>query len=186
MAPRPPTKPSTLSHKSPKPPSKRQKRISKHATLLTRITKTFPSSTKSPKRRRPSKKLITSLDSLAAALPSPTSGGANDEEAWEGIPDGNPGVQIKHKSLKSRPGAGRKKDKLVAMERERFARNLAAMASGSGSRDATVDGGMVAEGQREEGDETKKRSAERWAAIRGFICQTMERRPEGEGVAGKK
>ena len=95
-------------------------------------------------------------------------------------------MQIKHKSLKSRPGAGRKKDKLVAMERERFARNLAAMASGSGSRDATVDGGMVVEGQREGGDETKGRSAERWAAIRGFICQTMERRPEGEGVAGKK
>lgn len=98
-------------------------------------------------------------------------------------------MRIKHKSLKSRPGAGRKKEKLVAMERERFARNLAAMASsGSGSRNATVDGGMVVEGEveREEGDGTKGRSAERWAAIRGFICQTMERRPEGEGVAGKK
>ena len=95
---------------------------------------------------------------------------------------------MKHKSLKSRPGAGKKKEKLVAMERERFARNLAAMASGSGSRDAALDGGMVVEGkgEGEEGDGTKGRSAERWAAIRGFICQTMERRPEGEGVAGKK
>ncbi|CAF9908293.1 MAG: hypothetical protein ALECFALPRED_004372 [Alectoria fallacina] len=185
LAPRPPTQSSTtLSHK---PPSKRQKRISKHATLLTRITKSLPSS-KRPKRRRPSKKLVTSLDSLAAALPAPTAhtaDDADDEEAWEGIADG---VKMKHKSLKSRPGAGKKKEKLVAMERERFARNLAAMASGSGSRDAALDGGMVVEGkgEGEEGDGTKGRSAERWAAIRGFICQTMERRPEGEGVAGKK
>lgn len=70
------------------------------------------------------------------------------------------------------------------MERERFARNLAEMSAGSASQNATADGGMIVEGR--EGDGAKSGSAERWAAIRGFISQTMERRPEGDAVVGKK
>lgn len=81
------------------------------------------------------------------------------------------GAKIKHKSLKSRPGAGRRKEKLVADERERFAKNLALMAAGSGtvSAGATPDVDMA-------GDRKEKGSADRWAAIRGFISQTMETR----------
>lgn len=164
-----------------KAPLKRQKLICKHTNLLSRIAKTAPKQPQSTKRRRPGRKLVASLESLADALP----GGAEDEGAWEGIADGNEssniknnGMKIKHKSLKSRPGAGRKKEKLVAMERERFARNLAEMAA---SRSASADGGMIVggEGGKEGG------SKERWAAIRGFIEQTMERRPGGEGGVGK-
>lgn len=79
-------------------------------------------------------------------------------------------MRIRHKSLKSRPGAGRKKERVVAMERERFARNLARMAAG---RDGGVGGGG--------GGEEEGAGKGRWAAIRGFIEETMERRPEGEG-----
>ncbi len=79
------------------------------------------------------------------------------------------------------------------MERERFARNLAEMAAGSvAAQNATgVDGRMVVDegggggGGGTEGDNGMKGgsgSAERWAAIRGFIRQTMERRPETEGM----
>lgn len=90
--------------------------------------------------------------------------------------DDNEG-KIKHKSLKSRPGAGKKKEKLVAMEMERFGKNMARMAAGSsapnvaprgeqeGGMGGGGDGNVVAKGS----------SAERWAAIRGFISQTMER-----------
>ena len=92
-------------------------------------------------------------------------------------------MKIKHKSLKSRPGAGKKKERLVAMERERFAKNLAEMSAGSASRDVAADGGMAVDGK--EGEGTKGGSQDRWAAIRGFISQTMERRPDGEAGLGK-
>lgn len=57
------------------------------------------------------------------------------------------------------------------MERERFARNLAEM-----------NGKKMMEG-REEGEGAKLRSEEwqphnRWAALRAFIAQTMEKKPE--------
>lgn len=39
--------------------------------------------------------------------------------------------KINHKSLKSRSGAGKRKEKLIELERERFANNLALMARAS-------------------------------------------------------
>lgn len=90
-------------------------------------------------------------------------------------------MKIKHKSLKSRPGAGRKKERLVAMERERFGRNMALMAAGGTVASADAGSGM---GKIEEDwGVGKGGSKERWAAIRGFISQTMERRAD-EGAGG--
>lgn len=91
--------------------------------------------------------------------------------------------KIQHKSLKSRPGAGKKKEALVAMERERFARNLAEMCAEPSIASQNATNGGARSVERVEGE---RGSADRWAAIRGFICQTMERRPEGEAVVGKK
>ena len=93
---------------------------------------------------------------------------------------------MKHKSLRSRPGAGKKKEALVAMERDRFARNLAEMCAGSSS--ASQDPAASAEGEGVVGGAVgaERGSADRWAAIRGFISQTMDRRPEGKDIVGKK
>ena len=102
-------------------------------------------------------------------------------------------LRIKHQSLTSRPGALRKKEKLVAMERERFARNLARMCAGCASSSSSSsfrngrveDGEMDVEGGDGGGEEgVRKGSAERWAAIRGFICQTMERRVDVGELVG--
>lgn len=68
------------------------------------------------------------------------------------------------------------------MERERFARNLAEMARGGGT-----DGKMDVDDNVEkiegggEGEKVGGGSAERWAAIRGFIRERMERRVGGSG-----
>ena len=88
------------------------------------------------------------------------------------------GVKIKHKSLKSRPGAGKRKEKLVGMEMERFGKNLAELAAG---RRNVVDGEqpVVIGTEGQEGRAVGVASREKWAAIRGFIAQTMERRVEG-------
>jgi len=73
--------------------------------------------------------------------------------------------------MKSRPGAMKRKQKLDNNERDRFAKNLAQMAvpntgsgSGAGAGAAT--------------------SAEKLRALRGFISQTLEKRPEVAGVSG--
>lgn len=80
-----------------------------------------------------------------------------------------------HKSLKSQRGAGKKKEKIVAMERERFARNLAEMARGGGDGKMDVDeNGGKEQGERE-AEKVGGGSAERWAAIRAFIRERMER-----------
>ena len=87
-------------------------------------------------------------------------------------------MKIKHKSLKSRPGAGKRKEKLVGMEMERFGKNLAELAAGrTNVGDGDQQGVMGAESR--EGGAVGSGSRERWAAIRGFIAQTMERRGEG-------
>ena len=189
QAPRPPSKArpikssrlSSLTSKLPhKAPTKKLKRESKHATLLSRIQKSS-SKSKPLKRRRPGKKLVANLAGLADALPEVT----GNEGHKAGIAtDG--GLKIKHKSLKSRPGARKRKEKLVGMEMERFGKNLAELTAGR----TNVVGGdqpglMGFEGS--EGSAVGSGSKERWAAIRGFIAQTMERRGEGteKGAVGK-
>jgi hypothetical protein len=80
---------------------------------------------------------------------------------------------IQRKSMKSRPGALKRREKVDQGERERFAKNLAEM---NGKR---VDPGessiTPADGQQ---------AHNRWAALREFISQTMERKPEMKELKG--
>ena len=130
--------------------SKQDKRLIKHSAFVNRIEKAHK---RPPKRRRPSKKLITTLESLADALPD-----AGESEKITGD------LKIRHKSLRSKPGALKRREKLEKMERERFGKNMAQLAAGSAQ-----SGGEVAE---------KAASANRWAALRGFISQTLEQKQE--------
>jgi len=141
--------------------NKKDKRRIKHAHLMSKVSK---SSTTKPLRRRPNKKLVTTLDSLADALPDDVEGSGSEKEAAGSSAADQVNI-IRRKSMKSRPGAMKRKQKLDNNERDRFAKNLAQMAvptSGSGA--AT--------------------SAEKLRALRGFISQTLEKRPEVAGVSG--
>lgn len=74
----------------------------------------------------------------------------------------------------------------MAMERERFARNLAVMAAGAGKGvvgSGGGGGGMVVDGVGSGGGGG---SRERWAAVRGFVRETMERGGEGRGGEGSE
>ncbi len=117
--------------------------------------------------------MVTNLAGLADALPE-----VNGNEGNREVGGVEGGITIKHKSLKSRPGARKRKEKLVGMEMERFGKNLAELAAG---RSKVVDGDQPGvEGiESQEGSAVESRSRERWAAIRGFIAQTMEKRGEG-------
>lgn len=75
---------------------------------------------------------------------------------------------IQRKSMKSRPGALKRREKIDKGERERFAKNLAEM-SGIKTNDMGEDAADPGSGNQVD---------DRWAALRGFIAQTMEQKPE--------
>ncbi|KAN0070322.1 Ribosome biogenesis protein SLX9 domain containing protein [Elaphomyces granulatus] len=137
--------------------TKRDKRIIKHSTFMSRVEKSHK---KTPKRRRPSKKLVTNLHSLADALP------ASDEKERDGA--GAQVNMIKRETMKHRPGATKRREKVERMERERFLKNLADMTEietkgiSNDSTERAVDEGSA---------------SNRWVALRNFISQTMEQQP---------
>ena len=137
----------------------------KHAALLSKITK--PAS-KKPRRRRLNKKLVATLDSLAAALPDEDTTDQNRSAGPEARDQVN---IIRRKSMKSRPGAMKRREKLDLSERERFAKNMAQMAVSK--TPAVVD---AADADQIEG--AAAATSQRWAALRGFIAQTLEQKPE--------
>ncbi|KAF2127974.1 hypothetical protein P153DRAFT_397861 [Dothidotthia symphoricarpi CBS 119687] len=124
--------------------SKKDKQKIKHSSFVSKIEKT---SSKTQKRRRPNKQLVANLESLANALPGLEEGADGEIEVGQ--------AKIQRKSLKSRPGAMKRKEKLEREERERFNKNLAQLA---GSGGAAVQ--------------------DRWAALKSHVQNTMEVKPE--------
>lgn len=142
--------------------TKKDKRTIKHSAFVNRIEK---ANTKTLKRRRPSKKLVATLESLADALPDFDDDGNGGERI---VGD----AKIKHRSLKSRPGATKRREKLEKMERERFGKNMAQLSASTEAAPAVV--GL--EGQPHAA--AAAATSNKWAALRGFISQTLEQKPE--------
>ena len=142
--------------------SKRDKRTIKHSAFVNRIEKAHK---KPLKRRRPSKKLVATLEGLADALP-------DVDDLVKGVGDEG---KIRHKSLKSRPGATKRREKLEKMERERFGKNMAQLTGGAVADSTIVTGNSAGE----KGEAAPLSStASRWAALRGFISQTIEQKED--------
>lgn len=137
--------------------SKRDKRQIKHATLMSKIAK---STSNTPKRRRASKKLVANLESLADALPDAA------DESHDAASQVN---VIKQKTLRHKPGAMKRREKLEKVERDRFAKNMAQMAS------LPTQSASPAENTTTTTDTNP--TANRWSALRNFISQTMEQQP---------
>lgn len=141
--------------------NKKDKRQIKHSSFVSKIEK----SRKRPlKRRRPNKKLVANLDSLVDALPDAEDGDGNSAA------DSQVNI-IKHKSLKHKPGALKRKEKLDRVERDRFAKNMAQMSAGP-----VHNPSVSAEVQDASGEQPV--ISGRWAALRNFISQTMDQNPE--------
>ncbi|SCN90534.1 uncharacterized protein FFE2_06991 [Fusarium fujikuroi] len=134
--------------------SKRDKRLIKHSSFVSRIQSARIS--KSTKRRRPSKKLAANLESLADALPELEEGA----EVEQG--------KVRHKSLKSKKGALKRKERVVKGEMERFGVSMARLTQ--------QDGAAVQKVETEE-KTAPAPTANRWAALRGYISSTMEQNP---------
>ncbi|KIW30501.1 uncharacterized protein PV07_06243 [Cladophialophora immunda] len=159
------------------PSSKKDKRRIKHAELMNKVAK---STAKRPKRRRPNKKLVTTLDALAAALPDDYDAENDDAQGTSVSTGDRPQDQvniIRRKSLKSRPGALKRREKVDKGERDRFAKNMAQLAAPRSPNEGTAEtsGNGVGGGSTTTAIPS---TSERWAALRGFIAQTLETKPE--------
>lgn len=157
------------------PTTKKDKRHIKHSTLISRVKKSSSSSSEAQKnkRRRQKKRLAVNLESLADTLPDVVDTATIIDEAGRKGRDAALREQanvdiIHHKSMKSRPGALKRREKIDKGERERFARNLAEM-SGKKTGETGENGAK---------QENSQQGHDRWVALRGFIAQTMEQRPE--------
>lgn len=160
--------------------TKRDRRLIKHSSFVSRISKAQPAPHR--KRRRPSKKLVTTLDGLADALPELT---AEEERGAGG--DAAGGGKVRHRSLRSRPGALKRKERVVRGEMERFGVSLAQLTA---TREEPVaqkqllqqtpareESGMDVEDGVAAAPAPAKSTSNRWAALRGFISATMEQNP---------
>ncbi|KAJ5793149.1 uncharacterized protein N7503_009127 [Penicillium pulvis] len=136
--------------------SKKDKRQIKHAGLMSKIAK---NATKTPKKRRASKKLVANLESLADALPEAA------EESHDAASQVN---VIKQNTLRHKPGALKRREKMEKVERDRFAMNMAQM---SGLQAPTASAGETTT------TTTADPTASRFAALRNFISSTMEQQP---------
>ncbi|KAK5988560.1 hypothetical protein PT974_10044 [Cladobotryum mycophilum] len=149
--------------------SKRDKRIIKHSSFLSRITTSSSGVSKSKKRsRRPGNKLAATLDGLADALP--------ELDDAEDLQDG----KVRHKSLKSKRGALKRKERIVKGEMERFGVSMAQLANTPAPRPtpAQQQVAMDLSGEKkQEGNAATPATANRWAALRGYISATMEQNP---------
>ncbi|KAJ5239389.1 hypothetical protein N7468_004008 [Penicillium chermesinum] len=150
---KPPGRPASSSVFGDEFRSKRDKRQIKHATFLSKIAK---SSAKPPKRRRASKKLVANLESLADALPDAAEDSHNAPSQVN---------IIKQTTLRHKPGAMKRREKVEKVERERFAKNMAQMSSLQSSAGATGESAAL------------NPTGNRWSALRNFISQTMEQQP---------
>lgn len=148
------------------------------------------------KRRRPGKKLKTTLEGLADALPDLQDETDVERALSQQLREG----KVRHKSLRSRPGALKRKEKVVKGEVERFGVSLArlnavgAASEGGGAGTGAGAGAetqsmMQVENEAVEAQTTTSTTApqqqqpkpgstaNRWAALRGFISATMEQNP---------
>lgn len=166
--------------------TKRDKRLMKHSSFLSRVADSgVAKKAKTQKRtgRGRSQKLATTMEGLADALPELEHGGGG-AEALQG--------KIRHKSIKSKKGALKRKELVVKGEMERFGNSMAQMATttqeGTGNSSSSSGGGSgsAAMGRKSTGPDretapTSAAASNRWAALRGYISSTMEQNPAFAG-----
>lgn len=169
--------------------TKADKRSIKHSILVSNIktsgsadsNRVKKSGEKNLKRRRPQKKLVATLDSLADALPEfedEDEAVENDiatvRKAKKGVnEDGSvtKGRQT-NQSLKSRPGIMKRKAKIEALERQRFGMNIAMMA-GRSTDSTALNAPAAASDKKEAGN-----FQDRWAALKRHVEGNMEKKAE--------
>lgn len=165
--------------------NKRDKRLIKHSSFVSRIASSSARVGKARKRtRRPGNKLATTLDSLADALPDLD----DDEGGNGGVPEDG---KVRHRSLKSKKGALKRKEMIVRGEMERFGASMARLTetqpaqAQQGTKKTKAATKTVVQDANSAAPTPASAPApatsNRWAALRGYISATMEQNPAFAG-----
>ena len=147
--------------------SKKDKRLIKHSTFISKVEKPVPK----PQRRRSSskKKLLSNLDALADALPDAEEEDLRKKKNHESASSHS--NVISQKTLPHKPGSQKRRERLEKLERDRFLKNMAQMTEAREPVTSTPNPPTNA-------DQEQNPTSNRWAALRGFISQTMEQRSD--------
>lgn len=119
----------------------------KHSLLLSKVRKSSDKHSTRSQRRRPVKQLTAKLDALADALPELESAALSKSSKDK--------CGALTATLKSKPGALKKRERIVKEETERFGKNLAILTQTSAKGAGSVDAGS------------------RWAALRKHLENTV-------------
>ncbi|CAK7272878.1 hypothetical protein SEPCBS119000_005354 [Sporothrix epigloea] len=159
--------------------SKRDKQLIRKASFRAQVFEKAGPQTKQLKRRRPSKKLVATLESLADALPDVCAGPQTNDHEWKGIK--------RRQSIRTRPGSLKRKEKVVQAEMARFGQNLAQLSAVREEPITRVAAPMEVEGECKENkglDKVKTQptalrqsTASRFALLRNYITMTMDQNP---------
>ena len=91
---------------------------------------------------------------------------------------------MRHKSLKSRKGALKRKERVVKGEMQRFGMSMAKLAeapaastTSAAPSNQTGDDAKLEEAKSDDRQSAEAPTANRWAALRGYISSTMEQNP---------
>jgi hypothetical protein len=129
----------------------------KHSILLSKIRKSSQKGS-GDKRRRPTKKLVATLESLADALPDMANVTLSTRTSSSTVVDSR-----NRNSIKSKPGAAKKREKVVKEERAQFGRNVAVLVTAG-----------IANGSKE-GQKEGAPTINRWAALRAQLNETVHK-----------
>ena len=146
--------------------SKVDKRTIKHSAFVNRIEK---ANKKPLKRRRPNKKLVTTLESLADALPS-----------VDDLVKRKEGGKVEMKSLSHGRGFMKRRGKVEKEERERFGKNLGVIMGNSGGENPPPTSLPAGSAQDENVAPKPSATAGRFAAIRAWVNTNMEKHEDFE------
>ncbi|CAK7565594.1 MAG: hypothetical protein SEPTF4163_003515 [Sporothrix epigloea] len=159
--------------------SKRDKQLIRKASFRAQVLEKAGPQKKQLKRRRPSKKLVATLESLADALPDLSASPQAYDDEWKGIK--------RRQSIKTRPGSLKRKENVVRAEMARFGQNLAQLTAVREDSVSQVSAVMEVEGGCKEGEDSDKSKAQstaprqstanRFALLRNYITMTMDQSP---------
>ncbi|ODA77790.1 hypothetical protein RJ55_06392 [Drechmeria coniospora] len=165
--------------------NKRDKRLIRQSAFRSRISAaaTASSSKNRVTRRRSAKpSQWSNLDALAGALPDLEAEAARKGTAGDAEPEAG---RIRHRSMKTTKGALKRKERIVRGEMYRFGASMAKLSQASTSPLRTKTEECSMEDVREDEAAAQEAppaaqttsTANRWAALRGYISSTMEQNP---------
>lgn len=172
-----PTSPATAA-KGPLSDTKAARRTQRHQEFVSRIAKRSTTKRAKPRKRsRPSKSLTANLSSLVDVLPDGESTAASSGKAVTvsarngdaielGQNDG--AVRIHNATLKSRPGAQKKRAALEKVERDWFAKNLVTMVNMHSRNDKVTN-----QPEGESNQQQHRAVGDNWTALKAHIANNL-------------